>query len=274
MPALIFATPTQDHQASWSSADSQAFFGQHLPLSDSGKINIPANIKHVKLDIGLSWCAPMSQVWLAKEDDLIVFGFEPHPKSIASIKNGSCVPDAWARDYLDPLHPIRHKSEIPKLFGTHFFLIPCALGLSQDKTATFYLTGNDCGCSSLFAPVTIPVIDIIEVPVLPLASFFDIFPFDTHPFIDYIKIDAQGADLDIAKSAGAYLTERVVCITLEPENNAYEGTKNSLNDVDAYMSAMGFQKYDSKNTGDPTYVNIKFMQYFLDHQELHIFQQG
>ena len=35
-----------------------------------GKMDIPKQIKHIKLDIGLSYNAPMSQYWLSHEDDL------------------------------------------------------------------------------------------------------------------------------------------------------------------------------------------------------------
>ena len=47
----------------------------------------------------------------------------------------------------------------------------------------------------------------IEVPVYSLKHFFDLFPWDRFEFIDYIKIDAQGADFDIIKGAGDYLNE-------------------------------------------------------------------
>ena len=63
--------------------DSSAFrqfLSEHIPLrSVDGKISIPENIKHVKLDIGLSYSAPMSQYWLSHEEDLIVFGFRAPP---------------------------------------------------------------------------------------------------------------------------------------------------------------------------------------------------
>ena len=52
------------------------------------RIYIPNNIKKVKLDIGLSINAPHSYQWLKQEpDDLLVFGFEPNPESVSSIKD-------------------------------------------------------------------------------------------------------------------------------------------------------------------------------------------
>lgn len=263
-----------DHlQDAWKEKESRAFFADLLPMRADGKINIPLSMKHIKLDIGLSWCAPMSQVWIAKEDDLIVFGFEPNPGARVLIEQGKCIPAHWATNYLSASHPIRTKSALPELLGSRFFLMPCALGLSEHKTTIFYVTSNDCGCSSIFPPTQLPVGEVLSVPILRLSQFFDVFPFDSHPIIDYIKIDAQGADLSIVKSAGNYLQERVVCVTLEPEQDHYQGAINSFQDIDNYMQNIGFVRYTSKNVGDPTYVNPKFMTYFIDQHELHIFQQ-
>ena len=100
-------------------------------------------------------------------------------------------------------------------------MIPCALGLSSNTDGKIFYNQRDCGCSSLYIPKYFDIDQIIEVPIFPLSDFFNIFPFDTHPVIDYIKIDAQGSDLNIVKSAGNYLKEHVVYITLEAENAQY-----------------------------------------------------
>jgi hypothetical protein len=114
--------------------------------------------------------------------------------------------------------------------------------------------------------------DIIEVPIFRLSSFFDIFPFELIPLIDYIKIDAQGADLDIVKGAGDYLSERVVCITIEPENVEYVGTANAECDIEEFMNRIGFKRYYTDRADDPTYVNSRYYNYFIEHSGLHIFQ--
>ena len=91
--------------------------------------------------------------------------------------------------------------------------------------------------------------------------------------MDYIKIDAQGSDLDIARSAGKYLEERVVYITLEAENDQYENTINSERDIDSYMQGIGFRKVYSQDTNDPTYFNPRFQSY-VQENEVKIFQKG
>lgn len=246
---------------SMEAPDFKSFIQSIVPLRNDGKIAIPASLHHVKLDIGLSYSAPMSQQWLLRENDLIVFGFEPNPASVASILRGAT-----------KQHPL-HGDPVDVCFiNTRFFLIPCALGISEGKTVPFYVTAGDCGCSSLFKPKTIPVEQVIEVPLFPLSDFFELFPFDTHPVIDYIKIDAQGADLDIVKSAGHYLAEHVVYITIEAEDNQYEGTVNNFDAIDSYMKSIGFKPYRSSCTMDPTYLNSNYIEYAKQHHII-IFQQ-
>ena len=225
-----------------------------VPFRSDGKFDIPKSIQHIKLDIGLSYNAPMSQYWLSHEKNLLVFGFEPNPESINSILNGATK--------LSPAHgnPLEKK-----FIGTSFFLIPCALGLSATPLIKFFVTKADCGCSSIYYPKSFIIKDIITVPIFPLSDFFDLFPFDTHPIIEYIKIDAQGCDLNIIKSSGEYLREHVIFITLEAENNQYENTVNSEQNIDSYMKKIGFIPYNSKNTKDPTYLNSVFLDYSKEH---------
>lgn len=233
-----------------------------VPLRPDGKIKIPAHIKHVKLDIGLSYSAPMSQYWLTHEDDLLVFGFEPHPGSVASILQGAIKQNPLHGDPLET-----------RFIGKNFFLIPCALGLSENNTIQFFVTANDCGCSSIYPPKLLPVERIIKVPIFSLAAFFDLFPFDSHPVIDYIKIDAQGADLDIVKSAGHYLVERVIYITIEADGHFYQHAVDSPQDIDNYMKSIGFIKHVSSNTVDPTYFNPRFADY-IKNNRVQIYQKG
>jgi len=240
----------------------QEFVGLHVPMRKDGKIYIPKDIKHVKLDVGLSYNAPHSQHWLVREDNLVVFGFEPNVDSINSIKKGA-----------KKLHPLHGEPLDPKFVGTRFFVFPCALSSVATGMQTFYVTNNDCGCSSLYKPKYFEVAKVVKVPVFCLSDFFDLFPFDTHPIIEYIKIDAQGSDLEIAKGAGKYLRERVVYITLEPENSQYEYTANSVKAIDEYMSEIGFTRDHRQNTSDPTYLNTKYVDYAKNNDIL-IFQRG
>lgn len=221
-----------------------------IPLRDDGKIFIAEEFKHVKIDVGLSYNAPMSQNWLSHEEALVVFGFEPNPAAVDSILHGA-----------KKRHPAHGEPLDTKYIGKSFFLVPCALGLQSEATIPFYVTKEDCGCSSAYVPKIFEVEKVIQVPIFRLSDFFDLFPFDTHPIIEYIKIDAQGSDLDIVKSAGDYLTRHVLYITLEPENWQYQGTENSGHAIDAYMVSIGFTRVQLAETQDPTYLNNQLANY-------------
>lgn len=254
---LLILTPS----LAAASEDFKTMLQKVVPMRVDGKIEIPTHIKHIKLDIGLSYSAPMSQYWLTHENDLLVFGFEPNPASGHSIMQGAT---KRHESHGEPLET--------RFIGKNFFLIPCALGLSTNAMIPFYVT-NDCGCSSVYFPKDFGIEQIIDVPIFSLADFFDLFPFDLHPVIDYIKIDAQGSDLDIVKSAGKYLEERVVYITLEAEDCQYENTVNSCQAINNYMQSIGFIKYSSPSTVDPTYFNPRFAKYIKENNVL-IYQKG
>jgi FkbM family methyltransferase len=225
-------------------------------LDENKKIKILDGTKRVKLDIGLSYSAPHSHSWLKNENDLMVFGFEPHPGNIESIKKGSIKRDISHGETLD----------IKFINDDKFKLIPCALG-SEIKDTTLYMTKEDSGCSSIHEPIHFTLEDKTNVKMFTLKSFFNLFPWDKIQFIDYIKIDAQGNDLDIIKGAEHYLSEKVVFITAEPEVNHYKNVTNSESEIDDYMKSIGFVKINNKNlfpncySIDPTYININFLQY-------------
>ena len=226
---------------------------------------IPEHIKRIKLDVGLSYTANQCQAWLEHDKDLFVFGFEPNPDCIASVRKGNIIPR--------PEHPCIPLSDEN---AKRMHLIPVALGNVFEKTELdFYMMDKDCGTSSLHKPAASslgPVKNVIKVPVYSLAMFFDVFPWDRFEHIEYLKVDAQGADLDIVVGAGNYLQERVVYATIEPESNAYESCGyNTESNITAYMEANGFERVYHPNASDPTYLNKKFKHLA---ESIYIFQRG
>lgn len=214
--------------------------------------DIPKNITHVKIDVGLSYNAPQSQTWLSKESDLVVFGFEPNPDSVACILEGNIKKRATCHG-----NPLENKYIREK----RFFLLPYGLGLEQGY-CDFYINQRDCGTSSMFKPkesILGELKEVVKIKVFRLKDFFDVFPWDRFPYIDYLKIDAQGSDLNILKSAEHYLSEKVVYVTAEPDGNQYHGAEfcNNTNIVE-YMESIGFVKVNHKLTKDPTFLNQKY----------------
>jgi FkbM family methyltransferase len=242
----------------------------HL-LLDSAKIHvvnnyiyIPDSIKHIKIDIGLSYSAPMSQTWLSSESDLLVFGFEPNPESVASIISST-------NKKRDPCHGevLDYKYIVEK----RAFIIPVAVGKDEVESIDFFITQRDVGCSSLYKPKTEchAVEKTIKVPVIKLSSFFKLFPFHQFPIIEYIKIDAQGSDFDILLGAEDYLRNHVVYVTVETDGNQYEGADlDNPGVVYNYMVSQGFERVNHPNTSDATYLNRKFKEY----SDVFIFQRG
>lgn len=216
--------------------------------------SISANVTHVKLDIGLSYNAPQSQVWLEKEDNVLVFGFEPNPESVDTISAGNI----QKRDEY-------HGKPLDKQFidEARFVLLPIALSdVESEEFLDFFINKDDCGTSSLYQPRTPALGEIkkvVKVPVFSLKHFFDAFPWDKFAYIDYIKIDAQGSDLKILKSAGQYLAEKVVYVTAEADGYQYQNASDcSLKNIKEYMFNQGFDLVDHPNTSDPTFLNRRY----------------
>jgi FkbM family methyltransferase len=224
-------------------------------------VTMPSYIKRIKIDIGLSYNAPQSQVWLENNPDLFVFGFEPNPDCLDILQKGNI-------QLKHPAHSAAVKDEYLK---TRYCIVPVALNnVTEPTQMDFYKMQNDCGTSSLYNPID-PFIgavkEVVSVPVYSLKHFFDVFPWHKFEYIEYIKIDAQGCDYNILVSAGDYLKERVVYITAEPESAQYANCQhNNAENMSAYMESQGFERIHHPNTHDPTYINRKFM-----HLKEHIF---
>ena len=223
------------------------------------ELNIPSNVTHVKIDVGLGLNNVQSQNWLRNEKDLFVFMFDPNMDSIiSSINNMKMIEQETNRN------------------NNFYKIMPIALSnVSEETIMDFYSMVRDGGTSSLYKPTNIqrlgPIKNVSAVPVYSLKHFFDLFPWDRFNYIDYIKIDAQGADLDIIKSAGDYLIERVVFITAEPECEDYDNCyHNTSENMEQYLITQNFIKIKHPNTDDPTFINKKFIDLYKD---IYIFQK-
>jgi FkbM family methyltransferase len=206
---------------------------------DGDYIRLREGTKRINLDIGSSYYAPHSQVWLEKDPKLFVFAFEPIPESAEELKRGPVL-------RFDNLPKAIESKNLPRLS-----VIPCALGLENDVEKKFYMTTDHADCSSLFQPKEFGYTEQ-TVQMWRLDAFLKHLNF---PYIDYVKIDAQGNDFEIIKSAGIEASRRIVYVTLENESGQYHGINHSQEDVDKYMQSIGFIKIDNMDTKDPTYVN-------------------
>lgn len=226
---------------------------------------IPLNKNRIKIDIGLSYNAPHTKIWFENDNynnDLYVIGFEPNIYNVNNILNKN--------DY--------HQYAIENKYmdDNHFCLINIALSnVKEMKEMDFYCTKKDPGTSSLYCPnnnLNDEIKEIIKVPVYSLKHFFDIFDWERFPYIEYIKIDAQGSDLDILIGAEDYLKNRVVYITAEPEYSQYHNSEhNNFDNIKKYLESQNFILINHPNTIDPTFINNKFL-YLKD--DIYIAQIG
>jgi FkbM family methyltransferase len=229
------------------------FLGQTIPIR--------ANCSHVKIDVGLGLHNVQSIHWLKHEKDLFVFMFDPNPDSVAS-----CVERMRKGGAADTL----------LANGNDLCILPLALAdVGGPEERPFYSMALDGGTSSLFRPVdpTLgPIKEVRTVLAVPLRQFFEAFPWDRFPVVDYLKVDVQGADLEVLKSAGPWLAERVIYVTAEPESTAYAGCGgNTREAMENYMQSQGFEAIDHPNTSDPTFVNRRFKG---GAAEVYIYQQN
>jgi len=223
-------------------------------MSKLDEINIPEKCTHIKIDIGLSYCAPIANKFLLKEPNVYVMGFEPNIECVTNIVNGTCAPSPFP-DFI-----------LEKRFvdSGRFQCFPYALSnVDKLELMDFYINRKDYGTSSLFKhnqTILGPIKNVTKVPVISLKMVLDKIPWDRFKYIDYIKIDAQGSDLNILKSAQHYLSEKVVYVTAEPDGYYYIGADNcNSTEMDKYMESINFIKIDHPNTADPTYLNSKFI---------------
>lgn len=151
----------------------------------SDNLTIPESIKHIKIDIGLSYCAPNSDLWLRETKDRFIFGFEP---------NSECIRELITRGFAN---------------NPRYRLLNVALdNVLVPTIKDFYMTAEDPGCSSLYKPTNslmYSIDKVVKVNVISFGDFLRILPWERFPFIEQVKIDAQGKDLDILYSAESFL---------------------------------------------------------------------
>jgi FkbM family methyltransferase len=216
---------------------------------------IPDYITNIKIDIGLSFHAPCSNKWLLNEPTLTVFGFEPNPECCNAI-----IRQDYGNKWIE-------NGYLEKRFidEKRFHLFNYALSDTKNDeeiNSKFFINYNDCGTSSLFMHDQNKlgkIKSIVDVKIIKLKLFFDKFPWDRFEYIDYIKIDAQGSDLNILKGVGDYLKEKVVYVTAEPDGCYYKNADDcNEENINNYMLSQNFERITHPNTTDPTFINNKF----------------
>lgn len=170
------------------------------------------------VDVGARWGA--SQAWFRLKPLAKLYGFEPDPVECARLNQRA-----------EP--------------GQEEF-VPLALG-RENGTGTLHVT-REPACSSLYPPspamlarfpslrAVMTQVESLEVPLSTLETWARRACVER---VDFIKLDTQGADLDILRGAGSLLDD---CLGVEAEvmfDQLYVG-QPLFADVDAYLRSKGF----------------------------------
>lgn len=234
----------------------------HISISD-GMLRLDKKYKNLRIDIGLSENAPQSENWLSNRDDLFVIGFEPNPFSCQKIRTGD---SNWPTKLSE-----NNQSKI--------LLVNAGLGSSMNESLNFYVTEPDPGQSSFLLPADISVEKIINIDLLTLDEFSGLIDWEQFPYVEYIKVDCQGYDLEVLKGASNILKDRTIFCTAEAAASQYINETNQLTDLVKFMNNIGFMYINPRRnllaslrhrklrkyvqTDDPTFINRKFINQFL-----------
>lgn len=233
----------------------------------NGKIDIK---KPIKIDVGLKCSATVSQN-LLKNSDCVVFGFEPNPTAVKALKSKDktqAFSEHFMKDNFEPIDT--------NYIGNRFFIVPVALdNVENPEFKTFYVVpksdhaGEDC--SSLLKPLDYFCKNPIEinVPCYPLSDFMELLKQES--IVEYMKVDVQGKDTDVIKSAGEYI-KKIIYVTAETQGCAQYENEHTINSIDIlndYMSTKNFVREYHPFTKDPTFYN---KLYENERKNVYIFQ--
>lgn len=218
-----------------------------------------AGFSRFRVDVGLSYNAPVAAAWLAADADpaLCVVGLEPHP---------GCVHELWSgmnrlHGALDPWgQPTTYlpASEV----GARFRLVPAAVDDVPDEgvvEADFHATSRDPGCSSLCVPSArcervAGAARKIRVPCVPLARVLRALPPGV---VEHLKTDCQGADLRVLRSAGELLAERVLYVTPELETGDLYASSHTRPEIEAFLASRGFTAVSPHTWANSRLVHLR-----------------
>ena len=246
-------------------------------LDENSHYEIPDNYKHIKIDVGLAGEAPNSAIWLIETTDRFVIGIEPLPYHWEMINNFESSNSKRPYPYDFPI--VQMEEGVVKLneqniceINDRFLGIECAIdNVPEPTTRTFYQmdrTGGASGSSSLLKPTKHHphfIEEEIMVQALSLEKILDHVDWNRFPFIEQIKIDCEGHDLEVIKSIGKYLN-RVVFITAEVSStnaNHWEGSTNHQ-DLYSFMNDNNFAQTQIKGA-DVTFVNKELEPLSVSH---------
>ncbi len=162
--------------------------------------------------------------WNHYEDQIKLIGFEPNEDS--------------------------YKECIEKKSSSKTEYYPFALGRERGEK-DFYITTYLSGCSLMKPDLqvaqrfgfekNVTVKDKISVQTIDLDSFVNDYEIE---YVDFIKLDTEGSELDIFKGAQKTVNNSVIGISTEVKFVKVQKDQPLFTDIDIYLRNLGFHLYD------------------------------
>jgi len=175
----------------------------------------------------------------AQDPWLLVYAFEPNLRAASRIM-------ARLRNYV--VLPIA----IAERNGS------AELQLNAYEQSSSLLPPDPDGVKSWITEQHFEVVDSVTVPTMRLDTFMNAVGLES---IDFLKVDAQGLDLDVVRSAGDRLTD-VAKVQLEATTASYrqyEGAPDKSVIVD-YMESRGFRLTAEEIQSHGQEANLTFLR--------------
>jgi FkbM family methyltransferase len=203
-----------------------------------GKWAMSRTYRRVWIDVGAHE-GETTFPFAAVDPTLLVYAFEPNLQAAARImgrlRNYVVLPIAIAeRDGSAELH------------------------LTAYEQSSSLLPADEAGQKSWVSEQEFKVVGSVTVPTMRLDTFMNGAGIAA---VDFLKIDAQGLDLEVAKSAGARLKD-VAKVQLEATTvsyRQYEGAPGKSVIVD-YMESMGFRLAGEESQTHGQEANLTFLR--------------
>jgi FkbM family methyltransferase len=145
-------------------------------------------------------------------------------------------------------------------FGGRAHLYNCAL-YDREGEGEFFIVGNDPGYSSLRRrPLDFPALyRRTTVPLRTMDSFFDA----SRP-VHFIKIDVEGAELQVLKGASALLARDSPVILFECGKGGYDQFNDSPKEIYTFLSSLRYGIYEMEDwlkKKDPLSIDVFLRQF-------------
>jgi FkbM family methyltransferase len=221
-------------------------------------ISRPETASYVRIDVGLSNDASHSVECLLDTENRLVIGIEPHPENIQGLIYGTAKEHSISlKDGL-----VRHgyNSKYIPMLNSRFIVINGAAGSSSVPVQrTFYSAYPDRGNSSLYkiqspkltGNVTDSEFHVIEFPLSGLLEKIKLAGFE---FVETLKIDTEGHELEVLKGCGDNIRQILYC-RVECFKGIYENTSFAKQDSMPTHIALGLGGYVDSATAIIKYLD-------------------